>query len=524
MAQRRMRLFRRSEPAATPRPDLKTYGEVTVSAPLVQALQLIDGTPAGYGALYRTLAPVRTVVDFIADAVATTPIKVYRREDNGRPEVRDHPLSVLLRNPNPDLNTNRLIFRLVADLAIYGNAYWLKAVSPDGRRQLIPLPPHRVTPRGGDLMKAGFYDFFRPNGLPAARYAGTDVAHFRLYDPEDPRIGSSKLQALRPILLEEIEASKFRRGYWSNHAQLEGVLEHPSNLSDEALTRLEARWDSRYAGSNNAGVTPILEEGMTWKSTSLSAKESEFLESRKFVLEATAHVFDLPLSLLSLTETTTYASQREFHKQLYTEVLPPWYELIQGDIELQVLPWFADIEDIYTEFVADSKLRGDFIDRASVLNTSIGRPWMTVKEGRGFENLPARTESTDDELVVPVGPNLALEGMAEEMLAAQAAPEPAPQQDMATVTMLPTNRAASALWQFFDRQERSVMSRKGAGHVNVFDRARWDAELEEVLGSKALAQRVNLETEMELAVRDDPRAVFERARRERLALITQETA
>jgi HK97 family phage portal protein len=488
MAERRLRLFGRKTKAA---------GLVTATPPLMEVLRLLDGSAASYGQVYRQIAPVRTVVDFISDAVATTPLKVYRRQENGRPEARNHGLAVLLRNPNPDMSTRRLIWRTIADLAIYGNAYWRK-VQEGTNKFLVPLPPHRVTPRGGDLLKAAAFDFFSPTGLTPQRFSADEIVHFVLYDPEDPRIGSSKLQALRNILLEEVEASKHRRGYWQNHARLEGILQHPEQLSFEAQERLRTQFDNTYAGSDNSGRTAVLEEGMTWQKISDSPKDSEFVQGRQFVLEATARAYNVPLPLLSLTDTATYASQREFHKQLYTEALPPWYELIQSEIELQVLPWFVD-QDVYVEFVVESKLRGDFIDRAQVLNTAVGRPWMTVVEARNVENMDNRHVPEDSELVVPVGPNFALEGMA------VAAPAQQPQPVLAPVAALPAGK--SALGAFFARQERSVVPRLAAGHEKAFDRERWDRELAGLVGPERAAE-INLRTQVLLMTGTDPREVF----------------
>lgn len=481
-------------------------GEVTVSPVLMDVLNMLDGTAVSYGRVYRRVAPVRTVVDFVSDAAASAPLKVYRREDRGRPELHDHPLAVLLRNPNPDLNEHQLKQRVFSDLAIYGNAYWWKVVFA-GRRMLVPLPPYRVTPRGGDLLSASAYDYFSPTGSPPKQLPASDVVHFRLYDPEDPRVGSSKLEALRSIILEEVEASAHRRGFWRNNARIAGLLRHPGTISEGAQVRLRNQFDNAYVGPENSGKTFIAEEGMDWSPIGVNPKDAEFIEGRKFILEAMAHVFGIPTSLLSLTENATYASQREFRKQLYTEVLPSWFEPVQAQIELQLLSWFLDTTDVYVEFSVESKLRGDFLEQAEVLSKAIGRPWMVVSEGRRFNNLDDRGDPRDDELVVPVGPNYALESMAETE-AAISTPALASVTDMT---------AASALVRFFDRQERSVSSKLGAGES--FDRERWNRELAEIVGPERAAT-INMKTQLLLAAGDEPREVFLRARRRAIAELT----
>ena len=510
----RFGLFRRKQ-------QTKEYGLATASPTLVDALALFDGTLASYGMLYRKLQPVRTVVDFIADAVATTPLKVYLRTESGRPEVRSHPFAEILRSPNPELTQMRLIWGTVADLGVYGNAYWRK-VEVGSQRAIVPLPPYRVTPRGGDLLAPAVYDFWSPDGS-AQTFLRDEIVHFRFYDPEDRRVGSSKLEALKNVLTEEIEASRYRRSFWRNHAQIEGVLLHPGQLSDDAATRLRTQFDNIHSGSNNAGRTAILEEGMDWKQTGFSSKEAEFMQGRQFVLEATAHVYNLPLSLLSLTNTATYASQREFRKQLYTEVLPPWYETIQAEIELQLMPWFSGTENLYPEFTVEAKLRGDFMDQADIVLRATGRPYMTVHEARDLFNMDARGVESDDELAVPVGPNFALESQAEDMAEDEDEAEGETEDEavpLQAVASLPTGRLRRSVMEFFEHQERSVTASMGAGQA--FDHARWNRALTPIVGSATLAERVNLSTAIALAKGDDPHAVFAEAKRIRVPLIVHE--
>ena len=465
---------------------VKAEGDVTFTPPLVEILQLFDGTAASYGSVYRQLQPVRTVVDFLADAISSTPLKFYRRRDDGRPEERDHPVSQLFRAPNPGLTPRRHIFGIAADLLVYGRAYDRFVPAARGRpATLIPLPPYRVTPKGGDLVQPAQYEFWAPDGSAPVRYGADEVIDLHLYDPEDRRIGSSKLQALKAILDEEVEASKNRKGYWKNSARTGGWIEYPFEkgaLTPDQLDRVRESLQATHSGSEGAGKTGILEEGGHFNRDGFSPRDSEFLEGRKFVLEATARVYNLPLALLSMTETATYASQREFRKQLYTEVLPPWYELIVSEIELQLFPWYTGTSDLYAEFVTEAKLRGDFVDQAAVLNTAIGRPWLTAKEGRVIQNLPDRGVDQDAELVIPVGPNYALEGMA-AAVSTPAAPE------LAVVAELPAEGLRRALVEFWDRQERAVVPKVSSGEA--FHHQRWNRQLAPLVGPD-VAERLNL--------------------------------
>jgi hypothetical protein len=149
----------------------KAAPTVTASPQLVEIIRMFDGTVGSYAQVYK-LAPVRTVVDFLADAVSSTTLKVYRRAPNGRPEAHDHPLAVQLRNPNPEMTQKRLISDVVHDLALYGNAYWWK-LERGSTRWIVPVPPHRVVPVGGTLLAAAAFDVYGLERPPPAYLART---------------------------------------------------------------------------------------------------------------------------------------------------------------------------------------------------------------------------------------------------------------------------------------------------------------------------------------------------------------
>lgn len=487
---------------------VKAEGDVMFTPQLVEILNLFDGTSASYGTVYRKLPPVRTVVDFIADSVATTPLKVYRRTENGRPEARDHRIAQLLRRPNPNLTTRKLIWGTVADRAVYGRAYW-RFIPGNGRAadSLIPIPPYRVTPKGGDLVSPAQYEVWNPGGGAPNVYNQAEIIDFHGYDPEDRRVGASKLQALKAVLQEEVEASRNRSGFWGNAARVGGWYFPDEQLTDDQRDVLTESMKNRLAGAENAGKIGIMPYPGKFQGDAFSPRDSSFIEGRLFVLEATARIYNLPLPLLSLTTSVAYASQREHKRQLYTEVLPPWYEEITSEMELQLFPWFQDTENLYAEFTAEAKLQGDFLEQAEILTNAIGRPWMVVREGRNLMNMDDRGVETDDEMAVPVGPNFALEGMAAAMPAPALGPAPAPPVAIAAAS--PEEGLRRQLVAFFNRQERSVATKAGAGQP--FSHDRWNRELGELLEPR-IAERVNLRTAIALSGGQEAREVFDELR------------
>lgn len=146
----------------------------------------------------------------------------------------------------------------------------------------------------------------------------------------------------------------------------------------------------------------LLEEGEQPYPIAFSPKDAEYLDGRKFALETVARSFNIPLAVLSLTETATYASQREFHKALYQDTLPPWTRLLEDEVIAKVVPWITGSVDsnIYVEYNLEEKLRGAFEEQATMLLQAAGGPYMSRAEARARLNLPYLDDEELDRLVI----------------------------------------------------------------------------------------------------------------------------
>lgn len=362
------------------------------------------GESASLSALYRRQWAVRTCVNYLALNIAHLNLKVYRKvSESERESAQDSPLATLLQRPNPRTSRFDMIRGTVSDLAIYDNAYWMKRFIGNAR-ELYRLPPSFVAVQGGNILTGpSKYVVDVGNGGRAVELKPDEVVHFRGYNADDTRVGSSPLEALRSILAEEVAASKHREGFWKNAARREGVIERPVEappLDDDGLKRLGESFASRTAGAENAGKTPILEEGSHWNPDSFSPKDSEFIAGRQFALDTVATEYGIPLALLSRSSTPTFASLKEFHKALYVDVLGPWNAMIEGALWLQLLPDFDD-PDLYVEFNIEEKLQGDFESTADAMRSHVQVPDMSVNEARKIRNLPPLDDPAFDEPARP---------------------------------------------------------------------------------------------------------------------------
>lgn len=447
-----------------------------------------------YSDLYRAQPNVRTCVDFIARNIAQLGLQVFRRvSDTDRVRVTDHPFAKLLDMPLPSsmkITKYRNIEAVVSDMCIYFNAYWLKIRVAGSVTGLLRVPPTAVVVEGGLAPKR----YMLTLSTGPKEIAPEDIVHFRGYNPENPLMGLSPLETLRRILAEEDASGRYREELWENGARMRGFIKRPATApewSDTARGRFIADFNQAYAGSGKGGLTAVLEEGMEWQEAAFNPQEAEYIQGRKLTREECARAYHIPLPMVGILDNATFSNIKEQHQNLYQDSLGPWLEMIQQDLELQLMPDFPDVTDMYAEFNLMEKLKGDFEDQVKTLQSAVGRPWMTADEARARMNLPSMGGDAD-ELVTPL--NVVVGGQASPQDSTPDTLPPAPGETPKELKGKGINplsrqlrdihqkRFVSLLVRHYKRQETAIIGRvpkalkEDIGGI-WWDSDRWNKEL-----------------------------------------------
>lgn len=471
------------------------------------SIDLYSGRSEDYAAIYRTQPNVRLVVRFLGRNMAQLGLHAFRRKSQSEREQLPSTaeLAQFLKSPTPaspkPVTRHRWIRGMVEDLAIFDTAYFLKLRNPATRRlNAFRIPPQMMRPVGDSWLWPEGYELLGNKERPV--YPPEAVIHLHGHNAEDPRQGLSPLESLRRLLAEEVAAGEWREQYWKGGARISGVIERARDApkwSEGARNRFRSDWQAAYAGAGGeAGWTPILEDGMKFQNTSFSAKESEYLSARRLSREEAAAAYFIPPAFVGILENANFSNMHEQHVSLYADTLGPWLDWITEDLELQLLPEFADVDDVYLEFNLEEKLRGSFEEQATAAQASVGAPWVTRNEQRGRFNLPP--VAGGDELVTPL--NVLIGGQASPRDSAPtgtASRSKAGDHDHGTKSLPYYLQGWEAkhreiLESHFLRQQESVIAKLGAGLDldDAFNADRWNEELGHDLGAVAAAMAEEL--------------------------------
>lgn len=320
----------------------------------------------------------------ISETVASLPALVFERlPDGGRKRATNHPLyDVLHRAPN-DYQTPVEFFDYLTHCAIMrGNGMARIVAGPRGfADQLIPLNPDHVqieAAANGALR----YRVNEPD-RPQEVLGDADVLHVKGMSA-DGKVGVSVIAYAREALGLALGAERFGARYFKNNARPGGVLEVAKALSPEAGKKLKASWEAAQGGENQGRVA-VLEDGVTFKETSINNKDSQFLETREFQAEDICRWFRVPPHMVGLTsKVTSWGSGIEQLGQGFiTYTLMPWLvrwqQAISRDLILAPNKYFV-------EFATEALLRGDLKARYDAYAIARDKGWYSVNDIRRKEN------------------------------------------------------------------------------------------------------------------------------------------
>ncbi len=343
------------------------------------------------------LAVAHRAVQTIAENLAAMPLKLYREAaGEDRQAAKDHPLyGVLHDQMNPRLTAFEGREMLIASMLIHGNAF--ARIERNGRGQVIALHPLVAGTVTVELLKNGRlrYKHAQPDGGTEVLLQD-EVLHLR-YRTSDGILGMSPIQIAASTFGLAIAQQDQAGAAAANAFRPAGALVFPDKLASGtgAGTKEDVigKFRDRFVGQLKAGEVIVLDGGADFKTFQFSAKDSEFLESRKLSNLDIARVFGLPPSIVGITDDASYSNAEAESRALVVRCLAPMAKRIETALNFALLSPEAR-KSMMVEHDLSGLLRGDLTTRYSSYRVGREGGWLSVNEIRAFENM-GRIEDGD---------------------------------------------------------------------------------------------------------------------------------
>jgi HK97 family phage portal protein len=319
-------------------------------------------------------------VNLIAGAISTLPLAAYRDGDR-------EPLPTLppiLRAPSAGWTLPDFLHATLQSLLVRGNAYG-QIVDRAGAgllpSQVELLAPERVGVQVDDRI------IWRVDG---AEVDPASIWHVKAFTAPGQVLGLSPIGHARQAIGLGIAAERYASRFFGDNATPSGVLTTDQHIDSTRAAELKERWNARHQGRREVAV---LGSGARFQAVSLTAEESQFLETTRANVATIARYFGVQPELIGGESggSLTYANVEQRALDFLTFGLRPW--LVRLEVALSAL--LSSTTTV--KFNAAALVRTDLLTRYQAHESAIRAGWKLRSEVRDLEDLPPIAGIDDQE-------------------------------------------------------------------------------------------------------------------------------
>lgn len=314
---------------------------------------------------YRQLAgdltessAVMTCIRWIVRVWPEAPLRVYRETEEDKLEVmRDHPLELLIHDPNPHYDASTLWMGALLSWFLDGNAYWWINSNAVGQpAELVYLPHHLVEPRwepnGREFIS--YYEY-NPDGQPI-RLPVEEVMHFRDgQDPWNQRKGQSYLKSVLREVWTDNEGANFSASLLGNMG-IPGVLISPDpttmdkggriSFNRDDAENIKVDWMRKTQGDERG--KPITHSiPLKVQTFAFSPEQMVTRDLRRIPEERISALIGIPAVVVGLgagLDRSTYNNVSEAREQAYENCIIPTQHVFASQLTKKLLPMFGTVD------------------------------------------------------------------------------------------------------------------------------------------------------------------------------------
>lgn len=296
-------------------------------------------------------------------------------------DAKNNPLyKVFLEAPNSWMSPYEFKELALRDRLLYGNFY-AQIIRVGQTIELVPLDPRGVRAYFDENNRPKFDVTITNHGMTGETRTldKKDIFHFRGQLSADNITGLSVIQAAKASIGLSIATQDFGAHLFKNGATFKNVFTHPQALSETAHTNLKRSLD-KYRGDGQHKDF-VLEEGMTITPISMSAEDSQFLETRKFQRAEIASMFNIPLHKIGDLSDAAFSNISSQERSFQTDTMNPHYVNFQEAVS-RCLIEEDDRSTTKLWFMNNDALRGDTETVTSMVDSRIKNGTMSPNEAR----------------------------------------------------------------------------------------------------------------------------------------------
>jgi HK97 family phage portal protein len=375
---------------------------------------------------YRKNSTVYSLVNIIAKAASSIPFQVYEKvNDNDYKrykamnngildpsvmhkanylkkkalvELEDTDLHKLLERPNPSQSYASWITELIAFGKLTGNRY-IYGIAPEtgngaGKyKELYVMPSQLMEIISGGYMQPVKEYAIEYNGqykIPADQ-----ICHIKDFNPYFDGSGShlygqSPLRAGLRSMTTNNEAVQTGVKYLQNQTARGVLMSDEGDLNEVQAQQLKDKFRKNFQGADNAGDIIITPKKLSWVNFGLNASDVSLIEQYNASIKDLCNIYNVPVTLLNNTESSTFNNVKEAKKALYQNCVIPELNKIQDELNRWLAPKYGEKLCIEFDYSVIPELQEE---TEKVVDQMSKAWWLTPNEKRAAMSFGADEEN-----------------------------------------------------------------------------------------------------------------------------------
>lgn len=318
---------------------------------------------------------------------ATTMLNASTLKKGAFEPVYDSELEMILDRPNDQQSYASWLTELIAFGKLTGDRfiYGLKPeTGPNQKKykQLYVLPSHLV-----EIVSKGMMEPISAYKLMYNSEYWIDpelVCHIKDFNPDynsagQNLYGQSPLKAGLRTMMSNNDAVLTGLRYLQNQTARGMLVSKDGTLNEVQAQALKDKFRRQYQGANNGGDIIITPKDLSWVNFGLSASDLSLIEQYNASIKDLCNIYNVPVTLLNNTESSTYNNVKEAKKSLYQNAVIPELIKIRDELNRWLVPAYGNNLYLDFDFTAISEMQED----TDKLVQQLGNAWwITPNEKR----------------------------------------------------------------------------------------------------------------------------------------------
>lgn len=329
-----------------------------------------------------TNSDIYTGVNIIAGDIAQSPFKPV-----GNSAVDDQLLTLLNKEPKTNQSHYTMMYAVVSNLILTGNAYILIHRNKDKSVKELEFVETQQVNVIRDLVTGEYrYEVNMPYGNILYKCTPNDILHFKL-TTTDGWLGRSPLLSLNEEISLQTNGLKVLNNFFSKGVFSGGILKL---LNGTVNNQTKAKIRQDFENVNGAGGTIVLDETQEFTENKINTEVLKLIQANKFSTQQIAKVLGIPVSrfgqeLVNSSDTSQNDIYIASTIAMYESSICDELNLKLGvELELDLSKLRQDTKEDRLRRIAEGKVKSEF---AQALTVNDARTYLGFTEIEGGQAL-----------------------------------------------------------------------------------------------------------------------------------------